>query len=177
MLAAGQPRSPLARRASKACSGTPSAEVRAVTPEDVERGRRQLRQGRTWNRDVPVILVSPRAEPVDRVRGFERGCDDFLAKPAPPVHLLRMVRHLLDGTAPDTPLPIRIDTDGRRFRSELQQLGVRVGGQAHVDRPGAQDGAARCGRGAVGPDHLAPPEPGRPAGGRHLYALDAQGRR
>ena len=37
--------------------------------------------GRSWNRNVPVIMVSTRSEPVDRLRGFARGCDDYLAKP------------------------------------------------------------------------------------------------
>lgn len=30
---------------------------------------------------TPLILVSGRAGELDRVRGFERGCDDFVAKP------------------------------------------------------------------------------------------------
>ena len=45
---------------------------------------RQLRDGepgRSWNRDVPVIIVSARNEPADRLRGFARGCDDYVAKP------------------------------------------------------------------------------------------------
>jgi DNA-binding response OmpR family regulator len=37
--------------------------------------------GRRWNRDVPVIMVSARGDPVDRVRGFARGCDDYVVKP------------------------------------------------------------------------------------------------
>jgi DNA-binding response OmpR family regulator len=37
--------------------------------------------GRRWNRDVPVIMVSSRGDPVDRVRGFARGCDDYIVKP------------------------------------------------------------------------------------------------
>jgi DNA-binding response OmpR family regulator len=37
--------------------------------------------GRGWDRDVPVIIVSSRADPVDRVRGFARGCDDYVVKP------------------------------------------------------------------------------------------------
>ena len=36
--------------------------------------------GRRWNRDVPVIMVSARGDPVDRVRGFARGCDDSLVR-------------------------------------------------------------------------------------------------
>src|SRR5205814_6603727 len=42
---------------------------------------REGEPGRRWNRDVPVIMVSARADPVDRVRGFARGCDDYVVKP------------------------------------------------------------------------------------------------
>src|SRR3954447_11834 len=44
----------------------------------------RLREGeprRAWDRDVPVIMVSARGDPVDRVRGFSRGCDDYVVKP------------------------------------------------------------------------------------------------
>ena len=54
--------------------------------------------GRMWNRDVPVILVSPRAEPVDRVRGFARGCDDYLARPFVYEELLARMRAVLRRT-------------------------------------------------------------------------------
>lgn len=39
--------------------------------------------GRSWDRDVPVIMVSARGDPVDRVRGFARGCDDYVVKTKP----------------------------------------------------------------------------------------------
>ncbi len=42
---------------------------------------REGEPGRTWNRDIPVIIVSARSEPVDRLRGFARGCDDYVPKP------------------------------------------------------------------------------------------------
>jgi DNA-binding response OmpR family regulator len=42
---------------------------------------RQGEPGRSWNRDVPVIMVSARSDPVDRLRGFARGCDDYVPKP------------------------------------------------------------------------------------------------
>jgi len=38
--------------------------------------------GRRWNRDVPVIMVSARGDLVDRVRGFARGCDDYVVRPS-----------------------------------------------------------------------------------------------
>jgi DNA-binding response OmpR family regulator len=41
---------------------------------------REGEPGRLWNRDIPVIMVSERSEPVDRLRGFARGCDDFVGK-------------------------------------------------------------------------------------------------
>jgi CheY-like chemotaxis protein len=42
---------------------------------------REGEPGRAWDRDVPVIMVSARGDPVDRVRGFSRGCDDYVVKP------------------------------------------------------------------------------------------------
>ena len=43
----------------------------------------QLRDGTTGraNPNLPVILLTGRAGELDRVRGFERGCDDYLVKP------------------------------------------------------------------------------------------------
>jgi DNA-binding response OmpR family regulator len=41
---------------------------------------REGEPGRRWNRDVPVIMVSSRGDPVDRMRGFARGCDDYVVK-------------------------------------------------------------------------------------------------
>jgi DNA-binding response OmpR family regulator len=45
---------------------------------------RQLREGepgRSWDRNVPVIvLTAPDADPVDRVRAFERGADDVVER-------------------------------------------------------------------------------------------------
>jgi DNA-binding response OmpR family regulator len=31
--------------------------------------------------DIPMLVLSGRSAPLDRLRGFERGCDDYLAKP------------------------------------------------------------------------------------------------
>jgi DNA-binding response OmpR family regulator len=46
---------------------------------------RELRQGPAdgtpLDSHLPVLVLSGRATEVDRVRGFERGCDDYLAKP------------------------------------------------------------------------------------------------
>ena len=56
---------------------------------------RQGEPGRAWNRDVPVIIVSSRCDAVDRLRGFARGCDDYLAKPFVYEELLARMRAVL----------------------------------------------------------------------------------
>ncbi len=48
---------------------------------------------------TPVLVLSGRAAEVDRLRAFERGADDFLAKPVEPLLLEeRMIRLLVSGT-------------------------------------------------------------------------------
>ncbi len=51
--------------------------------------------GRAWDRDVPVIIVSARSDPVDRVRGFARGCDDYVARPFVYAELVARMRAVL----------------------------------------------------------------------------------
>ena len=56
---------------------------------------REGEPGRAWDRDVPVIMLSSRSDPADRVRGFARGCDDYVAKPFVYEELLARVRAVL----------------------------------------------------------------------------------
>jgi DNA-binding response OmpR family regulator len=60
---------------------------------------REGEPGRLWNRDIPVIMVSERGEPVDRVRGFARGADDFVVKPFVYEELLARMRAVLRRSA------------------------------------------------------------------------------
>src|SRR3954464_7742139 len=49
---------------------------------EVCRVLREGEPGRSWDRDVPVIVLGEaRADAVDRVHAFERGCDDFVPRP------------------------------------------------------------------------------------------------
>jgi DNA-binding response OmpR family regulator len=50
--------------------------------------------GRT-DPDLPILILSGRAGDLDRVRGFHRGCDDYLGKPFSYQELLARVRALL----------------------------------------------------------------------------------
>src|SRR5262249_8128427 len=98
---------------------------------------------------VPVVMLTARGEPVDRLRGFEVGADDYLAKPFVPAELLARVRAVLrrsqQGGPSTTPVvvhcgEIAIDLLRRRVsvRDEivkltatefrlLQELAVNVG--------------------------------------------------
>lgn len=58
-----------------------------------------LRELRMQHR-LPVIMLSARGEPVDRVIGLESGADDYLSKPCLPRELLARVRAQLRRTAP-----------------------------------------------------------------------------
>ena len=53
--------------------------------------------------DVPVILLTARAEEVDRVVGLELGADDYVVKPFSPRELAVRVRNLLRRASASTP--------------------------------------------------------------------------
>ena len=47
---------------------------------------------------LPVIMLTARSEPIDRVLGLEMGADDYLAKPFEPRELLARIRNVLRRT-------------------------------------------------------------------------------
>jgi DNA-binding response OmpR family regulator len=54
--------------------------------------------GRTWDRNVPVIVLAPSSDAVDRVRALDRGADDVLGRPFAYEELLARIRALLRRT-------------------------------------------------------------------------------
>jgi two-component system, OmpR family, phosphate regulon response regulator OmpR len=56
--------------------------------------------------DLPVLLLTARAAPEDRIAGFEAGADDYLGKPFEPRELVLRIRALLR-RAPPAPEPER----------------------------------------------------------------------
>jgi DNA-binding response OmpR family regulator len=51
--------------------------------------------GRTWDRSVPVILLTPSSDPSERIRALERGADDVIGRPFAYEELLARIRALL----------------------------------------------------------------------------------
>jgi DNA-binding response OmpR family regulator len=62
---------------------------------DLCRRLREGEPGRNWNRRVPVILLAENGDPVDRVRAFARGVDDYVSKPFHYEELLARIRAIL----------------------------------------------------------------------------------
>ncbi len=62
---------------------------------------REGEPGRSWNRDVPVILLGhEQADSVDRVRALERGADDYLDRPFAYEELRARIHAVLRRAAP-----------------------------------------------------------------------------
>ena len=57
---------------------------------------RELRQ----SCQTPLLMLSARGEPVDRILGLELGADDYLAKPCDPRELVARLRALLRRSQP-----------------------------------------------------------------------------
>ncbi len=54
-------------------------------------------------RDVPIILLTAKVEPEDRIVGLELGADDYLTKPFRPRELLARIRAVLRRTGSSEP--------------------------------------------------------------------------
>jgi two-component system, OmpR family, phosphate regulon response regulator PhoB len=64
----------------------------------------EIRRREEW-RTVPVILLTARREEPDRVEGFRRGADDYVAKPFSPQELVLRVGAVLRRVRQEPPAP------------------------------------------------------------------------
>jgi DNA-binding response OmpR family regulator len=60
---------------------------------------RQGEPGRSWDRNVPVIVLASSADPVERARALDRGADDAVGRPFAYDELLARIRALIRRTA------------------------------------------------------------------------------
>jgi two-component system phosphate regulon response regulator OmpR len=64
----------------------------AMEPED---GLSVCKRLRTEGQTIPILMLTARGDPVDRVIGLETGADDYLAKPFLPRELIARMRAIL----------------------------------------------------------------------------------
>ncbi len=115
--------------------------------------------------DTPILLLTARGEPEDRIDGLERGADDYLAKPFEPRELVLRIANLLRRAPRTIPaavlrlgehrfdverteltrndLPIRLTpAEGRLLRTLAQRPGVTLS-RAVLVSESRIDGSAR----------------------------------
>ncbi|MBB1519174.1 response regulator transcription factor [Aquipseudomonas guryensis] len=78
---------------------TPAAVILDVMLPDGS-GLELLKQLRSEHPELPVLMLSARGEPLDRILGLELGADDYLAKPCDPRELTARLRAVLRRSAP-----------------------------------------------------------------------------
>ena len=81
---------------------------------------RELR-GQSRTRHLPLLMLTARGEPMDRILGLEIGADDYLPKPFEPRELLARIKALLRRAAPQP-----VADDVLRFGRLDIDLGARV---------------------------------------------------
>ena len=76
-------------------------------------------KGSAVTRDIPIIMVTARAEEEDRVRGLNLGCDDYVSKPFSFPELIARINAVLRRTVPG----------GEAERLQIDGLGVDAASQ------------------------------------------------
>ncbi|WP_280150473.1 phosphate regulon transcriptional regulator PhoB [Piscinibacter sp. XHJ-5] len=88
-------------------------------------------RGQTRTRELPIIMLTARAEEADKIAGLDAGADDYLVKPFSTNELLARIRAVLRRKAPealDTVVEVgalRLDPATRRVTREERE--VRIG--------------------------------------------------
>ena len=77
-------------------------------------------------RTLPVLMLTARAEELDRVVGLELGADDYLTKPFSPRELVARVRALLRRAALSPPAAPAVPADRAAALFELDADGQRI---------------------------------------------------
>ena len=96
-------------------------------------GKEVFRLLREREPDLPVIMLTAKGDPLDRVIGLELGADDYVPKPFDPRELIARVRTVLRRARTDTRPPqavsaplrlgkLTLDTDARTLSTESGEV-------------------------------------------------------
>jgi two-component system phosphate regulon response regulator PhoB len=88
-------------------------------------------RGQTRTRDLPIIMLTARAEEGDMISGLDAGADDYLTKPFSTNELLARIRAVLRRKAPEA-LDTMVDVGGLKLdpatrRVSREDREVRIG--------------------------------------------------
>ncbi len=92
----------------------------------VQLARRWRAQTRT--RELPLIMLTARAEETDKITGLDAGADDYLTKPFSTKELLARIRAVLRRKAPEA-LDVPVDVCGLRLDPATHRVTRRVNDQ------------------------------------------------
>ena len=78
-------------------------------------------KSRPETRNIPIIMLSARAEEVDKVRGLETGADDYVIKPYSVIELMARMRSQLRRVRPST-VGLRLEFDDIVLDAETHKV-------------------------------------------------------
>ncbi|TBU73441.1 DNA-binding response regulator [Pseudomonas daroniae] len=94
-------------------------------------GLEVLKQLRSEHPELPVLMLSARGEPLDRILGLELGADDYLAKPCDPRELTARLRAVLRRSLPPA-TSSQLELGDLRFSSARGVVALGEDGQEIV---------------------------------------------
>lgn len=87
-------------------------------------------RGEARTRELPIIMVTARADEIDRIQGLDLGADDYVSKPFSPKELIARIRAVLRRRAPHLagdPVeigPLRLDPTSRTVACNGQPVNL-----------------------------------------------------
>ena len=74
--------------------------------------------------DVPIIMLTAKAEEVDKIIGLELGADDYMTKPFSPRELIARIKAVLRRSQKETALPGELQVGRLRFNFSRYEVGM-----------------------------------------------------